>query len=250
MAFLSAVFAPTLQSSSTLLALFRRFRGERIAVFSITALAVGFIVLHGVALTGKTLGYTADWLTASEYRLNADRSYSEMFLYALELSCVLLLFQAFWLSRQRLYLAWSAVFAFIFLDDAFAVHERVGKKLVSWFDLPGLPGLREQDTGELIVWGGAGIVLLSFAYREMKLSSAEAFGFCSLIALCFTTLVGFAVGLDMLHVVAGSWPQWAKSIVGVAEDGGEVLAIVAAWTCALLVRRHLVLIGRSEPGDR
>ena len=62
----------------------------------------------------------------SRWQVGADRSYAEMFGYVKLASVVVLLFATYGRSKNRVYLIWAAVFAYVLLDDALLIHERLG----------------------------------------------------------------------------------------------------------------------------
>lgn len=127
------------------------------------------------------------------------------------------------------YFAWAALFTYLLLDDALKVHENLGKLTAG--GLTWLPtfGLRYQDLGELLVSGCAGVgLLLAIAWAWYR--SDAAFRKASRhLLLLFGGLVGFGIGVDMLHSLVdhdGATAFW----FGLVEDGGEMLvASVMVW---------------------
>lgn len=125
--------------------------------------------------------------------------------------------------------AWLAflacVFGFAFLDDAFAYHETMGGVIVEVFELRPVGGLRALDFGEIIAWGIAAAALAVpglFAWRRCPQVDGTALVLFGL----FAGLVFFAVVVDMLHVLAGSF--FLGNLVGLVEDGGEMLMVALA----------------------
>lgn len=208
-------------------------------IWTIFAASIFFILMHvsTVFLANTIPGIS--WIGNDVLRLDRDRSVAELFNYLQALVTVALLGRAFFLSRQGVYLAWGFVFAFILLDDAMLVHERIGGLLAARLDLPALPGLRPRDVGELMVWGLAASLLLPLLVWGFKSSTRQAAGYGALLTLIFVLLVFFGMGMDMVHIVVGRWSRLADAAIAIAEDGGEMLALALACSFALLLDRRL-----------
>ncbi|WP_332773410.1 hypothetical protein [Phenylobacterium sp.] len=179
------------------------------------------------------------WIGNDVLRLDRDRSVAEFYNYLQALITVVLLARAFVLSRQGVFLAWALIFAFIVLDDAMLIHERVGGLLAAKLALPALPGLRLRDVGELIVWGVAAALLLPVLIWGFRSSTRQAAGYGVLLTFIFAVLVFFGAGMDMVHIVVAPWSRLAGAALAVAEDGGEMLALALACSYALLLDHRL-----------
>ena len=95
----------------------------RIALLCL-ALDFAFITVHIIrALSDTGAGPTIALLADERWSILADWGYAEMHNYvklALIVFCLALSYRS---SRQPIYLAWAIVFAIVFMDDAFMVHE-------------------------------------------------------------------------------------------------------------------------------
>ncbi|WP_243369662.1 hypothetical protein [Microvirga solisilvae] len=219
---------------------------ERTLVISAFVLVGFFIALHGVAISLQFFGNEQDFLNLRQFRLDEDWGYAEIYNYLLTSACVTLLLRAFLVSGQRVYLGWAIVFAFVVLDDALMIHEWVGDHLASV--APTLPGLRAEDTGELIGWGAASEVLLLPLVWGPRGSTQDAIGFGTVFAIIFVLLCFCAMGVDMLHVVVGAKSRFASALLGIVEDGGEMLTLALAFACSLLLHRRSIFMGRQSHG--
>ena len=150
----------------------------------------------------------------------------------------LLFFLSFVENRRPILLFLAILMAFIWIDDAFRYHEVFGRHLRAWFDLPVLPGLREQDTGEIVAWAIAGFFLFPLLLYGLLSRQPGDLGVLALIAVGFGVLVVCGIFMDLLHIAVTSDFDLA---VGVIEDGGEMLAI--AYMAS-------VSIGLSRNGER
>jgi len=71
------------------------------------------------------------------------------------------------------YFSWVLVFIYLFIDDSFRVHERVGTLIVKHLEYTAPLGFRLQDIGELIVTMTASVVLAVFILLAYIYGSKE-----------------------------------------------------------------------------
>lgn len=224
----------------SLVARYRSDRAARTVILAIVSIDVLFICLHLLIRAPIFLGFEPEWLLKQigHFSVDVDRSYPEFFNYVQTAGCSVLLVGVFAVSRQPVYAAWALVFGFVLMDDAFSLHERIGVYLVAAFPLPILPGLRHRDTGELVVWGVTGAVLLPVLVWGFRNSRPEAVGFGGVFALIFAVLAFFGGGVDMLSIAFETESRVAHHLFAAVEDGGEMLAISLACATALLLYRQ------------
>lgn len=173
--------------------------------------------------------------------ISRDGSLPEMLNYGQAALCALLLAGLGLRHKEHMFLAWSLVFAFVALDDAARFHERGGLLFAQTFELAPLPGLRARDTGEIIVWFAVALGLLTPLVWSFRRSGPRERGFGSVFLLLFGCLVGFAVVMDLLHVVTGS------RLLAYMEDGGEMLSVALACCCAFILHRGYRASRSSTP---
>ena len=140
--------------------------------------------------------------------------------------------------------AWSFLFLYLLIDDAFQVHELFGEYVAASLAISPALGLRVEDFGELIVSASAAVFLLGLiaaAYWRGSRAFRQASNhlFLLLLALAF-----FGVFVDMLHVAINmGWK--INFVLGAVEDGGEMIIMtVIAWY-ALLISARAGNVGRS-----
>jgi hypothetical protein len=179
---------------------------------------VGFIVLHLIH------AYTP-YLSSIDYSLETDRGYAEVFQYIKEYWIAGMLAVLFARTRQAVYCTWSLLFGYLLFDDAFQVHERVGRMLrkAGYFSDSPLTGLSAQDFGELTVSAFAGITFLVLIGSTYLLSTPDAKQVSKRLVALLGIIILFGVFVDMLHSAMESLP--GSSILAVVEDGGEMLAV-------------------------
>lgn len=209
---------------------------------------MAFIIFHAFH---KISSFLPDKL----YSLGTDRGYSEVFQYA-KLYWIVILFGVLWLrTRQGIYFIWMLLYAYLLCDDAIQIHEIVGEAIAQRLALAGAFSLRPEDFGELIVSGIVGLTFFIFMPMLYIKSTKNAKNASLDLTVLFGVLVFFGVLVDMLHMTAGGGRLeaesgvvqeggsilglYAKGLLGMVEDGGEMLAVsLVCWYAFNLVGRH------------
>jgi hypothetical protein len=167
--------------------------------------------------------------------LDVDRGYAEFFQYIKLLWTVLLLACLGLRTRQRGYLAWALLFAYLLVDDSFTLHEELGELLAERLALNDALGLRAIDFGELLVSAAAGVVLaaaIGWAYRRGSAVFQRASRHLLVLLLA---VVFFGVVVDMVHIALDPGETLDKALV-ILEDGGELVAMsFITWYAFLLL---------------
>jgi hypothetical protein len=160
-------------------------------------------------------------LADARFRVSLERGFGEMFEYGkLAGAATLLAWLAVrWHSWPVFF--WTALVAYLVVDNAFAVHEEMGGLLARILGLPRVGSLRPVDFGELAFLGlvaaaaSLGIIgILRSAFpRARRLTWA--------LSACLLALAFFGVGVDLVHrLVSRTRLEPAAAVV---EDGGELL---------------------------
>jgi hypothetical protein len=180
------------------------------------------------------------WLATSAWSIERDRGYPELFGYALlGIAVVGLLVLGRLRCRPSLY-AWAATFALVLLDDEMMIHERGGRIVVRLLGSPAeIFGLRAQDLGELVVWGGLAVLPLLAVVVLYRRSDRIGRELDHALAFLLGALVLFGVVVDQLHSMFLDGIPVIGPVTGAIEDGGElvVLSVLAAFVVGLLGRR-------------
>ena len=159
---------------------------------------------------------------------NIDRewSVSETLNYLKCLTMALVFFAAYLRDKQFLLIVMSVTAVFLLADDSLQLHERLGSNFANTFKLQDEFGLRAYTYGHIVIWGGLGSIILLIIYRGWRTASSDlkkslypVFGYFFAIVFC-------AVGLDTLHELL-DLPKIYKGIIGIFEDGGEMLFLTA-----------------------
>lgn len=199
---------------------------------------VAFVLAHVI------LRLTGSLDTFPMFALYLDGGYPECYQYIKEAFVALALFIVAFRAREFRYLAWSALFCFLLMDDSLGLHELIGADFATGFDLTTHLGLRGQDFGEIaaeVVTGGAILMVTVVCYWlgsvEFRKASRHLF-------VILTVIIFFGVLVDSLHFLYEI--NWKVSlIVVVIEDGGEMLGMsLAAWYALRLLQRDGGVQGR------
>jgi hypothetical protein len=194
------------------------------------------------------------------WRISSDRSYLEI------LGYVKLAIAAAALATIRPWRYWPGyptlvpLILFMLVDDAFRIHERLGRRLAAALDLERFAGLRGQDYGELIVWAGFGLLLAPAAIVGFVRSHPLDRGNVLMLLGSFVLLAFFGVVVDMVHVTvtdnlraSDSLRSASDTLLAALEDGGEQIALTLLCLLALLVHRevrsrHAAKVSRARQG--
>jgi hypothetical protein len=138
-------------------------------------------------------------------------------------------------DRAPVFLALSFTFVVIVLDDTLQIHETFGKRFVEALALEQMAGLPAQNLGELMVWSAlGGVVVAALAVSFLR---TDVFGQnIALVVLgLLAVLVFFAVGVDTLRAALWDAFRGADLILGLLENGGEMLTLSVITAAALTV---------------
>lgn len=172
---------------------------------------------------------------AYELGLSREGSFSEQVNQGIAFFASAMFFLAFLEYRSWNLLSLAALLAFIWFDDAARYHERIGGFLVSKFEFAAVLGLRPQDTGELLAWSLAAAALSALFILSYWRRRPGDWGILMSVLAAFLLLVFFGVVIDFLHILV---PPNVELLVGVLEDGGEMLAVALIAICSIGVVRN------------
>jgi len=195
------------------------FKEKSSFLFILISTDIIFIVLHTLYVYGIIDGN-------SNYSLEKDFGYSEIFQYSKEYWSFLLLIFVFVDKRKLVYLIWSAFFLYLLLDDSLSIHENVGEYLANYFNIQPNFNLRAVDFGEILVSFLVGFCfLILFLFTFLRSEITEKRISKNLIILVFV-LAFFGVFVDLIHIAL----PFQKNKMAVIEDGGEMFVMsIIIW---------------------
>ena len=164
---------------------------ERGASRFLTLLLLGdlvFVILHVI---------NEHTLQTSLIDITADRKLPEIYQYFKFAGICLLLKHAADKRTAKQYYAWIAFFAYLLLDDALRIHDKLAKVLAKLFTFEPLFGLTLKNYGELAVSGIAGSILF-FPLLWAYLTGSRTFRAIShRLVVLIGLLVFFGVVVDV-----------------------------------------------------
>lgn len=167
-------------------------------------------------LFGVSLGQT--------FVLSHDGSAPELYQYCKELTLLVLFFFAFLRERNVLYMAWTCLFGYLFLDDALMIREWLGNVFAGAFITQGMFGLSTNDLGELLALAMFGALLLPFFVMAHASSDQAARKTTWLLLPWLALLMLWGGVFDMVHSLFAKQPM-LDILLGFTEDGGEMIVM-------------------------
>lgn len=188
--------------------------------------AVAFSMMEQSSLAAKI---------AEDLNLSRDHSFGESVGYCIAFLAAALFFLTSLEQRSRVLLFLAALMAFVWFDDSAMYHERLGGWLAATLDFPSVLGLRPIDLGELLSWTLAALLLCGVLIWSLGQRQPGDLGILAIVLAMFAILLMFGVVGDMVHILL---PENLNLLVGMIEDGGELLAVTLIATCAIGLSRQ------------
>jgi hypothetical protein len=187
-----------------------------LAVFSVDLL---FILLHLAAVNGLIGG------DERLFQVDKDRNLSEWFEYAKLFASSVLVFRLSVNRKHYQLMPMALVIFYLCLDDALRLHEFMGEVLVPAHDNAG-------EVLFMMIVGGATVTVAAIGYVL-----SERLGRIQIISVLLPILLlgAFGTVIDALHEVMIRFVPTSDELMGLLEDGGELVSIsVLLLTCAWL----------------
>lgn len=198
----------------------------------ITLLATDFtlIVLHFVNF----------WMPIGRYNafyMESNNSYAEYFQNFKWVAMIVLSIMIARRKQEKKYYSWTILFMFLSLEDLFRIHQVI-TSFISQTILGGIT-TRQWKILEIVVASIVGLAVilpLIINYRKagatFRRQSKVLFGL-------LMVLVFFGIVIDQAHRLYYVWDNWKRDfIVGIIEDGGEMLTASCILIFLFLVWKH------------
>lgn len=216
--------------------IYQRYKSTRTIIHAILA-ANGFLIgLHIFLVFAAYFDIYRD--AHRKLFVTTEGGYPEIFNYVQLAVLAWLMLHVFVQTRQAIYASLGALFLLALGEDALQLHERVGRYAAS-IDLPAPASLGANHFGELLHWLGVGAVSVAALVYGLVASNAEDRKVGAIFVFLIFMLGFFAAVGDATYIVLREKFFGAGFILGIAEDGGEMLTIALAVSAALLLYRHL-----------
>lgn len=184
-----------------------------VALVTLLLIDVVFIQLDRMYLQGRLPGV---------FSFDSESGYAELYQNTKEFVASILALACLLTSGEPLYGCWLGIFSYVFLDDTFQIHERLGAWVSQRFALAGPFGLRGVDIGELVVSTVAGVIVCVSLIAAWRRSAQDARRVSLVLIALLVALGFFGIVMDTLHVVmTGTW----EYRLGIVEDGGEMIVV-------------------------
>ena len=196
------------------------FTGPALAMLAMMLFAdAAFVQLHRLHLQG---------VLDARFSLELERSIPEYYQHAKELLAAILMLGMFLRHTDSQTLCWAGLFGYLFVDDAFQVHERLGSALAAAGVHPSVPGLKAELAAELAVSAAVGLIFLAALAYSWRHGGHTGRRMTRRLLAALAGLAAFGVGIDALHSMIEHDP-WRYRL-GIVEDGGELLSMtVLLW---------------------
>ncbi len=203
--------------------------------------ARGLLVMCWSVATVLGVAHLARWTTGMPgdpgFDLGVERSFGEIFFMIMTIWAASLLVRLAMSLRSGAMLGWAIAFGYLFVDDWFTVHERVGGPIGRRLAIDFHAGETLWLLGLAGIMGLVLVVLHLRSRGEPRAISAVLFGLNLVLLFC-------GVVLDLAH--GRLTDMTFDPYVTLLEDGGEiaVMSVVVAFLFAVAYTGHRPRVGR------
>jgi hypothetical protein len=167
--------------------------------------------------------YKLNLISNSKYLITKDHGYAESFQYIKEVLVAGVFFLAALKKNKSIYFAWSLLFLYVFIDDCFRVHEKIGSLLKHRLGIGEIFGINPQNVGELLVTVFVGSTLILILGISYYYSEKEERKFSQIVFLLVIMLGFFGVVVDIGGALVER--KIYRGILALIEDGGEMVVM-------------------------
>lgn len=191
-----------------------------------------FIILH-IARSAAFYSERPDIpISNSLFAIEVEGSFAEIYQHIKVASVSLLTLWVFRRTAAPIYLALSFLFAWVFIDDAFQLHEAFGASMTPMFFSS--VGLAEAVFLSFICAVSVAILHFTALNSEAHHLRRAAIFIVPLLVLAF-----FGGAVDLVHAAIGAPFKGVNLVFTVIEDGGELAAMSLACALAITDPDHL-----------
>lgn len=169
--------------------------------------------------------------------LRIDREYSIWAYYGYaKLAIIALLMSAVYISTRLIsYLYLAIVFTYTTLDDALQLHEQAGREIVTSGILPQSGGFIDIAFGETAYFLLTGVIILSLLFFAIRSAEDSQKPQVILMVLLMLLIGFFAVFINLIEGVMTDTSRFAKKLLSLMDDGGELIVSSFAVAYALSI---------------
>lgn len=162
-------------------------------------------------------------LDVSWLHLESSSGLAERFQHLKELTIVALLVVIAWRRGGLAYWSWALLFAYVFCDDVFKLHQNVGQHLSEIVELAN-PMMGSQIMAELLVSFVAGSCLFSVIGVTYAVGSEVFRTFSRDLILLFSLFAFFGIVVDLIPALCHLNHVITFMMVGIEEVGGVLVS--------------------------
>jgi hypothetical protein len=174
-------------------------------------------------------------LDVSWLHIESSSGLAERFQHLKELTIVALLVVIAWRRGGLAYWSWALLFAYVFCDDVFKLHQNVGQHLSEIVELAN-PMMGSQIMAELLVSFVAGSCLFSVIGVTYAVGSEVFRAFSRDLILLFSLFAFFGIVVDLIPALCHLNHVITFMMVGI-EEVGELLAmsLIVIYACGVSI---------------
>jgi hypothetical protein len=159
----------------------------------------------------------------------------------LELAACALFALFAWANDKKQWYFWAAILFVTFLDDAFKVHETIGRSFSEGLGF-------SPVVGDLLGFASTGLLSAALWFAGARLlQSRDDLGAYLVFTVYFAILMFFGVGIDALHGLLGK--NISQTLFTLFEDGGELImmAIISLSAFGMLLGQKRTVVSSASP---
>ncbi len=160
------------------------------------------------------------------WNTDLDWSAGELLNYIKWLVLALVFFMAYFRDKATIMLSLALVVLILLADDSLQLHETLGPTVVHAIGLQNIIGVKAYTIGPMVIWAALGMVILSITLMGWRITPTELRSKLYPVFAYFFAIMFCAIGIDVIRELF-DFPKIIKGILGIFEDGGEMLFLTA-----------------------
>ena len=179
------------------------------------------------------------FLSNTIFSMSEEAKLPDLFQYLKQFAIVLLLLYTA-IKKDKIYWAWTAIFAYLMLDDELQFHENIG--FAFGYIAPHIGNIDPSEFIQEIFLVFLSVVLFAAALFIIWRAKGEARIASIHLTILLAAAAFFGVFVDIIQSIVGEHYIFS-GIIKIVEDGGEMLIIsVIVWYVYRLVFETIPLI--------
>ncbi|MDG1739068.1 MAG: hypothetical protein P8L68_18725 [Paracoccaceae bacterium] len=196
----------------------RRFFG---GLFALDTILIILSAAWGFAFLKELIAIRPDF-----WNIDRDWSAGEVLNYIKWLILAFVFLSAYLRNKAVMMLSLFLVVLILLADDSLQLHETLGPNVVHAIGLQHTLGEKAYTFGSMVIWGGLGVVVLAITLFGWRTATVELRRQLYPVFAFFFAIIFCAVGIDAIHELF-DFPKVIKGLLGILEDGGEMLFLTA-----------------------